>query len=191
MNSEAILKKCIVGLYTGAPSTAASTGKYTLSWQPTSQQNVKCTLHCSTAKQVDIPSSSGREVEKGEEPGVISLTVPDISSQPSREAEKEETGMISISLTVPEASSQPNRKAESGVISLTAPDSGLPMGKWEESAVMSLKVPNKPLQTTGERLGTENGQGEVPGELMPMVTTPRPDYMITTWNSVTGYETSV
>lgn len=142
-------------------------------------------LHCSTAKQVDIPTSSGREAKKWEEPGVISLSVPDTSSRPSREAENEETGVISISLTVPEASSQPRRKAESGV---TAPDSGLHTEKWEESAVMSLKVPNKP----GKRLGIENGRGEVPGKLLPTVkTTPRPDYMITTWNSANGYETSV
>ena len=140
---------------------------------------------------MDIPTSSGGEAEKGEEPGVISLTVPDTSLQPSRKAKKEETG---VSLTDLHASSQPNRKAEelAGVISLTVPGNSSQTGKesvkWEESTMMSLQVPDKSFQT-GK--GLEAEKGEVPGKVLPMVTTPKPEYMITTWNSVTGYETSV
>ena len=117
---------------------------------------------------MDVSTTSVREVEKGEEPGVISLTVPGTNSQPDSEAEKGEEPKV-ISLTVPGKNLQTGKEAE----------------KVEE-AVISLEVNS---WTVDKEVTSETVKEA--GTRSLLATNTRPDYMRTTWNSVTGYETSV
>lgn len=96
-------------------------------------------------------------------PVEISLVVPTIGG--SREAEKGEEPAV-ISLPVPTFASR--KEAEQGA----------------EPTVISMPVPS-----SGGR--KEAGKGEVTSQLPKPDVTSDSDYLRTTWNSVTGYETSV